>query len=88
MTKKENLLSISKRTGFSISTVSRVLSGKGAQYRICQKTIDLITEEAKRCNYTPDLIAKSLRTKHTNTIGTYCSQHKQPVFCNTFQYNN
>lgn len=80
MTKKENLLSISKRTGFSISTVSRVLSGKGAQYRICQKTIDLITEEAKRCNYTPDLIAKSLRTKHTNTIGLTVPSISNPFF--------
>ena len=65
--KKDTLLTISERTGYSVSTVSRVLSGQGPKYRIAQKTIDYITEVARACNYTPNLIAHSLRTNRTNT---------------------
>lgn len=78
--KKDTLLSISEKTGFSISTVSRVLSGKGPQYRICQKTIDYITEVAQSCNYMPNLIAQSLRTNKTNTIGLTVPNIDNPFF--------
>lgn len=78
--KKDTLLSISERTGFSISTVSRVLSGKGPQYRISQKTIDYIKEVAQSCNYTPNLIAQSLRTNRTNTIGLLVPNIDNPFF--------
>lgn len=78
--KKDTLLSISERTGFSISTVSRVLSGKGPSYRISQKTIDYITGVARSCNYTPDLIAQSLRTRRTNTIGLTVPNIDNPFF--------
>lgn len=78
--KKDTLLSISERTGFSISTVSRVLSGKGPDYRISKKTIDYIKDVARSCNYTPDLIAQSLRTRRTNTIGLTVPNIDNPFF--------
>ena len=78
--KKDTLLTISERTGFSISTVSRVLSGKGAKYRISQKTIDYIKDVARSCNYTPNLIAQSLRTRKTNTIGLAIPNIDNPFF--------
>lgn len=78
--KKDTLLTISERTGFSISTVSRVLSGKGKKYRISQKTIDHIKEVARLCNYTPNLIAQSLRTRKTNTIGLAIPNIDNPFF--------
>lgn len=80
--KKDTLLTISERTGFSVSTVSRVLSGKGKKYRICQQTIDYITEVARSCNYTPNLIAQSLRTRKTNTIGLTIPSIENPFFSN------
>ena len=67
--KKETLVSIAERSGCSISTVSRVLSGNAAKYRISQRTVARVTEEVKRCNYTPSLLAKGLRTNRTDTIG-------------------
>lgn len=82
MTSKESLQTISERTGYSISTVSRVLSGKGEQYRISQRTIDVIRKEAEKCNYTPDLIAKGLRTRRTNTIGLTVPSIDNPFFSN------
>lgn len=78
--KKDTLLSISEKTGYSISTVSRVLSGKGRQYRIGQKTIDMITEVARSCNYTPNMIAQSLRTNKTNTVGLTVPNIDNPFF--------
>ena len=42
MSDKVNLLSIAEKTGYSVSTVSRVLSGKAGKYRISQAAADLI----------------------------------------------
>lgn len=78
--KKDTLMSIAEKTGYSISTISRVLSGKGRQYRIGQKTIDYITKVAESCNYTPNLIAQSLRTNKTNTIGLTVPSIDNPFF--------
>lgn len=78
--KKETLLSLSEKTGFSVSTVSRVLSGKGRQYRICDKTINHIIEVARSCNYSPDLIAQSLRVRKTNTVGLTVPNIANPFF--------
>ncbi|WP_295937481.1 LacI family DNA-binding transcriptional regulator [uncultured Alistipes sp.] len=77
---KETLVTISKRTGFAISTVSRVLSNQAGKYRISPKTVELILAEAKRCNYTPSLLAKGLRMKQTNTLGLLIPSVANPYF--------
>ena len=80
--KKETIISLSQRTGFSVSTVSRVLSGQAADYRISAKTIALIESEAKRCGYTPSLLAKSLRMNKTFTLGLLIPGVDNPYFAN------
>lgn len=77
---KDTLLTIAKSTGFSVSTVSRVLSGKGPEYRISQATIDLVTEEAKKRHYTPNFLAQSLRNSKTYTIGLVVPRIDNPFF--------
>lgn len=77
---KETLISIARRTRFSVSTVSRVLSGQAAKYRISEKTVALITHEAERCNYTPSLLAKGLRTSRTDTLGLLIPCIDNPYF--------
>ena len=77
---KETLISIAQRTGFSVSTVSRVLSGQAAKYRISEKTVALIAREAERCNYTPSLLAKGLRTSRTDTLGLLIPSIDNPYF--------
>lgn len=77
---KETLVTISKRTGFAISTVSRVLNDQAEKYRISSKTVELILAEARRCNYTPSLLAKGLRMKHTNTLGLLIPSVSNPYF--------
>ena len=80
--RKETLITLSRRTGFSVSTVSRVLNGKANKYRMSEKTVKLITEEANSRNYKPSLLAKGLRTQKTNTIGLLVPGIDNPYFAN------
>ncbi len=77
---KETLSSISKRIGVSSTTISRVLSGQSRKYRISESTQKKVLDEAKRCNYTPNIIARNLRTKKTNTIGLILPSVANPFF--------
>lgn len=56
-------------TGFSVSTVSRVLNGKSEQFRISTKTAEIILQAATDHNYYPNRIARGLRLERTETIG-------------------
>ncbi len=58
---------IAKATGFSISTVSRVLGH--SSYPVNKGTRAKILEAAQSLGYKPNLSARSLRTERTNTIG-------------------
>jgi len=69
MIKKETLKTVAEKTGFSVSTVSRVLGGRAQEHRIAKKTIEAITREAERLNYSPNALARALRTRKTNTVG-------------------
>ena len=80
MSGKNNIFTISERTGYSVSTVSRVLSGKAEKYRISQAAVERITREADRCNYRPNLVAQSLRTQKSQTIGLLVPGIENPFF--------
>lgn len=77
---KETLATISQRTGVSITTVSRVLSGQSEKYRISKTTRSKVMEEASRCNYSPNILARNLRTNKTNTIGLILPSIANPYF--------
>lgn len=77
---KETLSTISLRTGVSTTTVSRVLSGQSEKYRISKTTQEKVLEEARRCNYSPNIIARNLRTNRTNTIGLILPSVANPYF--------
>ncbi len=80
--KKDTLKSISQRTGYSMTTVSRVLNGNANKYRISKKTTEIITAEARESNFTPSLLAKGLRTNKTRTIGLLVPGIDNPYFAN------
>ena len=80
MSLENNLKSIARRTGVSISTVSRVLNGKHEQYRISAKTVKRVMDEAKRIDYKPSILAQSLRTNKTYTIGLLIPSIDNPYF--------
>lgn len=77
---KNTLLTISRQTGYSISTVSRVLAGKGREYRISDKAIAIIKKCAADGNYTPNLIAKGLRMNKTDVVGLLVPSIANPFF--------
>jgi len=77
---KNTLLTISERTGYSVSTVSRVLSGKAQKYRISRAAVERITQEANQCDYRPNLVAQSLRTQKSQTIGLLVPGIENPFF--------
>jgi DNA-binding LacI/PurR family transcriptional regulator len=58
---------IAKETGFSISTVSRVLSN--SNYKVSESIRDKVLQAAELMGYEPNIAARSLRTDRTNTIG-------------------
>lgn len=77
---KATISTISRLTGLSESTVSRVLSGKAEKSRISKATVEKVKAEAKRCNYTPNLLAQSLRTRKTFTVGLTVPRIEDPFF--------
>lgn len=56
---------VAKETGVSIATVSNALNN--SRY-VREETKKRINEIAKRLNYTPNIIARGLKTKSTNTV--------------------
>lgn len=60
------LKDIAKETGFSITTVSRALNG---YLDVSDKTREKINQAAEELSYSPNILARSLVTKQSKTIG-------------------
>jgi LacI family transcriptional regulator len=71
---------IQQMTGFSYSTISRVLNGKAQEFRISDKTRRAILEAAESLNYRPNILARSLRLRRTHTVGLIVPDIKNPFF--------
>lgn len=80
--KQYSLKYVSERLGVSVSTISRILSGQARKYRISRETEKRVREFAKKVNFTPNLLAKSLRLKRNNTIGLVIPDVGNPFFAN------
>lgn len=66
MAKEVTLKEIAEELGVSAMTVSRAINGHS---NVQEKTKERILEKAKELGYTPNLVAKSLVSKKTFTIG-------------------
>ena len=71
---------IAKRSGFSVSTVSRVLNKEAGKHRISDRTQQLILKVAQELKYRPNQLARSLRLKRTHTIGLVVPDISNPFF--------
>lgn len=60
------MLEVAKRAGVSKATVSRVLSGNGY---VSQETKDRVFQAIEESGYRPNLLARNLATKRTQTLG-------------------
>lgn len=73
---------VAEKSGFSVTTVSMVLSDGLAAKRISGRTRTHIWKVAKRLGYRPNLFARSLRSQRSHTVGVivfditdaYCTQ--------------
>lgn len=80
MAQKVNINDIAKKTGLSITTVSRVLNGKSEQYRIGKKSQEKIKAAAKELNYVPNQFAANLKSGRSNTIALIVPSLNNPFF--------
>lgn len=74
------LLDIAKASGFSVSTVSIVLSEAPLSRHVAVKTRERIRSLAQQLGYHPDAHARSLRRRSTQTIGVLAFDLSDP-FC-------
>jgi LacI family transcriptional regulator len=68
---------VAKLAGVNISTVSRYLSG---QLKVKQETEKRIISAIAELDYRPNVLAKALKTKVTNTIGIIIPTIRNPLF--------
>jgi LacI family asc operon transcriptional repressor len=66
MSNMATMLEVAKRAGVSKATVSRVLSGNGY---VSQKTKDRVYKAIGESGYRPNLLARNLATKKSQTLG-------------------
>lgn len=74
------LLDIARACGFSVSTVSIVLSEAPLSQNVAASTREQIRAMAKQLGYHPDAFARSLRRRHSQTIGVLAYDLTDP-FC-------
>jgi DNA-binding LacI/PurR family transcriptional regulator len=74
------LIDIARDTNTSVSTVSRVLAGGAVAQRISEETRARVVEAAKRLGYKPNLLARSLRTRKSNTIALLAPDIGNPFY--------
>ncbi len=74
------LLDIARASGFSVSTVSIVLSGAPLSQNVAASTREHIRTISSQLGYHPDAYARSLRRRSTQTIGVVAFDLSDP-FC-------
>lgn len=87
MDNKVTIKDIAREAGVSPALVSFALSNsrsdKGQRrYKVSEKTAAHILEVAKKMNFRPSDVARSLRSRKSNTIGVILSDISNPFFSN------
>ena len=72
------LKKIGELAGVSTACVSNVLNGKSDSYS--KETVERVKKIADEYNYRPNAIAKSMKTKTTNTLGLVIPDISDPFF--------
>ena len=76
---RATIFDVAAAAGVDASTVSRVLRGEVSQ-RVRAETRERIVEAARRLDYRPNVIARSLRSAKTFSLGIVVPQLDNPVF--------
>ncbi|MFZ4451244.1 LacI family DNA-binding transcriptional regulator [Salibacterium aidingense] len=75
--KDKTIKDVAKKAGVSISTVSRVLNGYG---NVNKETNELVRKAVEEVGYSPNAIARSLRSRSTKTIGLIVNNILNPIY--------
>ncbi len=82
MKKKVSLKDIAKAAGVSTALVSYVLTNKEKEARVGKEIAGKIREIARKLNYQPNHIARSLKSGRSYTIGLVVADISNPFFAN------
>jgi LacI family transcriptional regulator len=74
--KPVSITAVAERAGVGLGSVSRVLSGKGS---VSPEMLRRVREAAESLGYQPNLLARGLRSRATNTIGFVISDITNPL---------
>lgn len=74
------LKQVAAASGVSVSTASRVLTGKAKAYRISESTERTVQEVATQLGFQPNKIAQSLRSQQTGLLGFVLPDLANPFF--------
>lgn len=78
--KPASIKDIANKANVSITTVSFILNGKAEKMRISQAVIEKVQNIIKELGFTPNQVARSLRTGNTKTIGLIVEDISNPFF--------
>ena len=68
---------VARLSGVSMMTVSRVMNGSGV---VADATREKVILAAEQLGYQPNLLARSLKTSRTNTIGIMLTHIENPIY--------
>ncbi|GJM33600.1 MAG: LacI family transcriptional regulator [Saprospiraceae bacterium] len=82
MKKRTSLKDIAEALGVSVTLVSYVMNNKTKEGRVAPETAQKIRQTAKELNYQPNQLARSLKSKRSQTIGLIVADISNPFFAN------
>ncbi len=82
MEKKVSIKDIAKYVGVSTALVSYVLNNKEKEARVGKQVAEKVRRAAAKFNYRPNLIARSLQSGKTQTLGLIVADISNPFFSN------
>lgn len=78
-----NIYDISRKTGVSTATVSRVINGSS---NISEKTRAKVLEAIDKYGYTPNVFARGLGLNTMKTVGIMCADSSDPYLAQAVYY--
>ncbi|MDP4130245.1 MAG: substrate-binding domain-containing protein [Bacteroidota bacterium] len=80
MERKVSIKDIAKQVGVSTALVSYVLNNKEKEARVGKEVAEKVRRAARKLNYQPNLIARSLQSGRTQTLGLIVADISNPFF--------
>ena len=73
-----SIVQVAELAGVSIATASRVISN--ADYKVNLKTRERVLAAAAQLNYTPNALARGMKTQHSNMLGILVGDNSDPYY--------